>query len=105
MNMVRHALSPIGSVAFSLLVIGLAILPTPRAENQLQAADAPYVPGIDRVSGTLAQQQILRGTVLLGELGCANCHRGSELVMSHLQPKRAPNLEAVGKRVQVDHLR
>lgn len=105
MNMVHHTLSNIGSVAFTLLVMGLAILPLPRAANQLQAADAPYVPGIDRVSGTLAQQQILRGTVLLGELGCANCHRGSELVMSHLQPKRAPNLDAVGKRVHVDHLR
>ncbi|MDA1259661.1 MAG: hypothetical protein O3A20_03480, partial [Planctomycetota bacterium] len=44
-----------------------------------------------------------RGLILLGELGCANCHAaGSE--DGRIDARRGPDLAEVGSRVRVDYL-
>lgn len=60
------------------------------------AAEPPWVGGLERAgTGKLA------GTVLLGELGCAACHGSTR---ADFAPKPAPDLSAVGSRVQGAHL-
>ena len=64
----------------------------------------PAVIGLDRVAGDQPEAQVLKGLVLIGELGCSNCHAPSALAATHLQTRRAPLLEGVGRRLRNEHI-
>ena len=60
---------------------------------------APLVPGYERFGRAAADPaaQIEAGLLLAGELGCVNCHAGSEQSHTHLLTKTGPLLEKVGE--------
>ncbi len=60
----------------------------------------PIVPGYERMLSSNSGQG-LEGSVLLGELGCTNCHQSAS---SQLASKPAPKLENVGSRIRPDYL-
>jgi mono/diheme cytochrome c family protein len=63
------------------------------------AAEArrPIVPGFERFhSGTASVQG---GRLLLGELNCVACHQVDDRLSDLIDPKQAPILDSVGKRV------
>lgn len=65
------------------------------------AGAAPVVPGFERfgrIAGDPAAT-VEGGLLLLGELGCVNCHAAGEQAAAHLLPKRGPTLSQVGQRV------
>jgi mono/diheme cytochrome c family protein len=80
------------------LVAACAILwggPTP-------AEAAPIVAGFERY-GRLADSDAARvdaGLVLVGELGCVNCHAASKEAAQHVLPKAGPVLAKVGVRLR-----
>ena len=63
------------------------------------AAEArrPIVPGFERFEGGAASIQ--GGRLLLGELNCVACHDASASLIELIDPKQAPVLDGVGKRV------
>ena len=63
---------------------------------------APLVAGFERF-GRQADVDIARveaGLLLLGELGCVNCHAAVGPAVVHSSPKQAPVLDAVGRRLE-----
>lgn len=64
-------------------------------------ARRPIVPGFERFYAQASQPSAEGGHVLIGELGCANCHVPSS--PSQLA-RQAPILADVGSRVRTDHL-
>jgi mono/diheme cytochrome c family protein len=71
-----------------------------------QAWAAPTVPGFERFGRSSAMEPVEAGLLLLGELGCTNCHAATDQQQAHLAPARAPRLAgdhtAVGRRLQPD---
>ena len=67
---------------------------------------APVVPGFERFGrGTgSAATAVESGLLLLGELGCVNCHAPEQEVALHLVPKRGPVLDRVGERLDPEWL-
>jgi mono/diheme cytochrome c family protein len=67
----------------------------------LQAAAAPTVAGFERFGRSTADpvQTIESGLLLLGELGCVNCHAPPSAQAVHLAAKRGPHLDRVGERL------
>ena len=65
------------------------------------AVAAPVVAGFERFgrSAEAPAARVEAGLVLLGELGCTNCHAADERTAAHLLPKAAPILDGVGKRL------
>ena len=62
---------------------------------------APIVAGYERF-GRQAPDEAARveaGLLLLGELGCVNCHAAGEPAAAHLAAKAGPGLDAVGRRL------
>jgi mono/diheme cytochrome c family protein len=66
----------------------------------------PIVPGFERFGRGAVDEAaaIESGLVLLGELGCVNCHAVGKERATHLQPKRGPVLDRVGERVKPEWL-
>ena len=66
----------------------------------------PIVPGFERFGrGPGDEAAIIEsGLVLLGELGCVNCHTVGKERATHLLPKRAPALDRVGERLKPEWL-
>ena len=57
------------------------------------------------VSSDAAAAQNADGLVVLGELGCVNCHRAEGPAAALLPPKQGPVLDGVGSRVRRSFLR
>ncbi|SFH69537.1 family 16 glycoside hydrolase [Planctomicrobium piriforme] len=62
-------------------------------------ARRPRIPGYERFHA-LSKHSTDGGLLLLGELGCINCHAPSETLKANLLPKTAPILTEVGARVR-----
>jgi mono/diheme cytochrome c family protein len=79
-----------------LMSLSLAALGRP-------AAAAPTVPGFERFGRVDAADPIEAGLLLLGDLGCTNCHHAGDTGQAHLTPTLAPRLAgergAVGRRL------
>jgi mono/diheme cytochrome c family protein len=69
------------------------------ASVDLQAAEAPFFPALARQTDASPR---LTGMTLLSELGCAACHASPNTALA---PKPAPDLSAIGARVNTAHLR
>ena len=61
----------------------------------------PVVPGFERFGRGAAEPAatVESGLLLLGELGCVNCHAAEPEVAAQLLPKRGPVLDQVGQRL------
>ena len=66
------------------------------------ATAAPLVSGFERFgrAATDPAARVEAGLLLLGELGCVNCHAASAEAAAHLRPKRGPELKQVGERLK-----
>ena len=62
---------------------------------------APLVAGYERFGRQAADDdgRVESGLLLLGELGCVHCHTAAGSSLTHLAPKQAPVLDAVGRRL------
>lgn len=80
----------------SVLVV-VAILSV--AAGRLHAA--PLVAGYERFGRQASDDdaRVEGGLLLLGELGCVQCHAAGEPTLAHLTPKKAPVLDTVGRRL------
>jgi mono/diheme cytochrome c family protein len=58
---------------------------------------SPHVPGFARFHEG-GDAEAVGGAILFSELGCANCHGGSAVVV----PRRGPELSGINKRVKAD---
>lgn len=58
---------------------------------------APFVSGFDRFARHQEIEPQIAGALLISELSCAACHQTKQ---AELQPKRGPQLEGLGNRVQ-----
>ncbi|MEW4529512.1 family 16 glycoside hydrolase [Maioricimonas sp. JC845] len=63
-------------------------------------ARRPIVPGFERFYGQAGSDDAAGGRMLIGELGCVNCHAASKELAAYVQTKQAPILDEVGKRVR-----
>lgn len=66
-----------------------------------QEARRPKIPGFERFHATAVDPRA-GGALLVGELGCLNCHAGRKELQSLVDTKQAPILTDVSKRVQPD---
>ncbi|MFM9197427.1 MAG: c-type cytochrome, partial [Planctomycetia bacterium] len=66
------------------------------------AAAAPRVAGFERFGRAAAEPAatVESGLLLLGELGCVNCHATGQQAATHLLTKQGPNLDSVGGRIE-----
>jgi mono/diheme cytochrome c family protein len=66
------------------------------------AGAAPVVPGFERFGRGAgdATTAVESGLLLLGELGCVNCHAPTKEATAQLMPKRGPVLDRVGERLE-----
>ena len=62
---------------------------------------APLVAGYERFGRQATDDygRVESGLLLLGELGCVHCHTAAGSSLTHLAPKQAPVLDAVGRRL------
>jgi mono/diheme cytochrome c family protein len=69
-------------------------------------AAAPIVPGFERFGRSAVDSAagVESGLLLLGELGCVNCHAAGAGAVAHVLPKQAPNLNKVGERLKPEWL-
>ncbi|MFN3244107.1 MAG: hypothetical protein ACE37K_21550 [Planctomycetota bacterium] len=75
------------------------VLPTTSCGSPVERPDhAPVVAGLAEAEF----EPIVRGRVLLGELGCTNCHADPDGLA---EARPAPDLQTVGARVRGDYLR
>ena len=89
----RMRCSRLNKLFFPALVV-LAISPA-------ALASGPIVAGFERFGRptTDPAAQIESGLLLIGELGCVNCHAPTATAAAHLLPKRGPILDRVGQRL------
>ena len=88
------------------LTLGLLVLCTPLHAGDKKAA-TPFLPGYNRfyLDSKEKGDAVRGGTLLLGELGCVQCHKAEPEIAKSLQTKQAPILDKVGNRVQPAYLR
>jgi len=69
-------------------------------------AAAPVVAGFERYGRSASDPAaaIESGLLLLGELGCVNCHAAGKEQAAHLMPKQSPLLDKVGERLRPEWL-
>ena len=69
-------------------------------------ADVPIVPGFERYGRSVSDPAaaIESGLLLLGELGCVNCHAAGKEQAAQLMPKQGPLLDKVGERLRPEWL-
>ncbi len=60
---------------------------------------SPVLPGYERLRTDNSTTAEFRGELLLGELGCVNCHKAGEVVAARLGTPTAPDLTGIGARV------
>lgn len=82
------------AVTFYILVNAIAVAPG-------AATDASFVAGYERFFNEDGAQQGSGGELLISELSCTACHTTHDTL---LQPKRGPQLDSVGLRVQREWL-
>lgn len=68
-----------------------------KPRDVLAESRRPIVPGFERFHGT--SPSVEGGRLLLGELNCVACHKADEKLVRLIQPKQAPILDNVGKRL------
>ena len=73
------------------------------AVNPLRATEAtpPFVAGFERLGRHDEIESDTAGRVLLSELSCTACHASDD---KDLQPKRGPQLDGAGNRLQHDRM-
>jgi mono/diheme cytochrome c family protein len=71
------------------------------ARDAEKEARRPRIPGFERFHATAVDSKA-GGALLIGELGCLNCHSGNKEISEFINTKQAPILSEVGKRVQPD---
>jgi mono/diheme cytochrome c family protein len=93
----------------SAAAIWLASLLTAPAGSQADEAGRtaahPIVPGFERFGADPKADPVEGGLLLMGELGCASCHRAEGGAADHVGRKQAPVLDGVGSRVRPAYLR
>ena len=91
----------VSAVLLSAVAVALVSLAGRPSSAQRSAEDGgPVIPGLH---GDHPLDERGKGAILIGELGCANCHADlSALSVSH---KAAPDLSEVGARVSPEFLR
>ena len=69
-------------------------------------AAVPVVPGFERYGRSVSDPAaaIESGLLLLGELGCVNCHAAAKEQAAHLMSKQGPLLDKVGERLRPEWL-
>ena len=69
-------------------------------------AAVPIVPGFERYGRSVSDPAaaIESGLLLLGELGCVNCHAAAKEQAAHLMSKQGPLLDKVGERLRPEWL-
>jgi cytochrome c553 len=67
-------------------------------------ARRPLIPAYERFQA-LGNHSLEGGTLLIGELGCVNCHAASQGLQAHLLSKRAPILTNAGSRLRRDWMK
>jgi cytochrome c2 len=62
---------------------------------------SPLVAGFERFGRSPAEDagRVEAGLLLIGELGCTNCHAPASGAVAHVRPKRGPLLAKVGERI------
>ena len=87
-----------------LLCFGAVLLTLGWAGSGMAAA--PVVPGFERYGRSVSDPAavIESGLLLLGELGCVNCHAAGKEQAAHLLPKQGPLLDKVGERLRPEWL-
>ena len=86
-----------------LLLVGVAV--TALAADAASAA-GPLVAGFERFGrpATDAPGRVEAGLLLLGELGCINCHAAGDSATAHVATKTGPVLDDVGRRLAPEWL-
>ena len=107
MHIVRVAIGSIAKgrcMSMRLLYFGAVLLAlcVPRSVR----AAVPVVPGFERYGRSASDPAaaIESGLLLLGELGCVNCHAAGKEQAPHLMPKQGPLLDKVGERLRPEWL-
>jgi mono/diheme cytochrome c family protein len=79
----------------------LVVLVTAAMLSAARSRAAPLVAGYERFGRHASDDaaRIEAGLLLLGELGCANCHAAGGPALVHLAPKQGPVLDTVGRRL------
>lgn len=69
-------------------------------------ATPPIVPAFERFGreAVAPAERVEAGLLLLGELGCVNCHTADTEQATHLMPKQGPSLDKVGERLSREWL-
>lgn len=80
----------------TIMVLSIGVL------SATAASAAPRVSGYERFGRHAADEagRIEAGLLLLGDLGCVNCHAATGEAAAHLRPKRGPDLTKVGERLK-----
>ncbi|WP_230253808.1 c-type cytochrome [Rhodopirellula halodulae] len=87
----------------TLLMTSLMCVATPSASAaDAPSAKAPFVISIERFGRHQDIDSAIAARLLVTELSCTACHASGD---SNLDPKRGPNLQSVGNRLQADWLR
>ncbi len=63
-------------------------------------ARRPIVPGFERFHALASGDPVEGGHLLIGELSCAKCHANEVKSTFGVDPKQAPNLSEIGRRVR-----
>ncbi|MFM8891679.1 MAG: PA14 domain-containing protein, partial [Planctomycetia bacterium] len=98
---------PWTSAWWKVAVVAAAMLAIGGAVSGSEAQARPIVPGFERFGRHAADGpgRIEAGIVLIGELGCANCHVPSQPAAAHLMTKTGPVLTGVGNRIRPEWFR
>ena len=97
----RRPLSALAVVLCGLLLT-VACAPVP---DLPQAPSSPLVAGFERFHRNGDSDRLRGGEILLGELGCGNCHEPGEAAASRIIPRQAPLLDGVGGRIRLAYLK
>ena len=95
------------SARWKVAVVAAATLAIGGGMSGPRAQAGPIVPGFERFGRHAADGpgRIEAGIVLIGELGCANCHEPSQAAAAHLTTKTGPVLTGVGNRIRPEWFR
>ena len=97
----RARLSALAAVLCGLLLT-VACTPDP---DLPKTPTSPLVVGFERFHRNGDSDRLRGGEVLLGELGCGNCHEPGEAAASRIIPRQAPLLDGVGGRIRLAYLK
>ncbi len=95
---------------FFALAILVGALAGGRGTVAADLSTPPRVAGFERFSRPLITGEndeagaVEAGLLLLGELGCVNCHASSDAMAPHLHGKAGPVLDTVGQRLRPEWL-